>query len=264
MTLKKIPIYQVDAFSSHIFHGNPAAVCPLEEWLPDDIMQKIAMENNLSETAFFIESNNKFYIRWFTPKAELDLAGHPTLATAHVILKELNKKIENLVFETKLGDILNVTIENDLYSMDFPSRPPKTVSYNNNVYEALGKRPLEILAYRDLIVVYENQKDISSIIPDLEKIKELDYPSIVITAKGDDVDFVSRNFAPKLGIPEDPVTGSSHCELIPYWSNKLNKKEMIAFQISERGGKIYCTDKKERVLIGGKAVTFFRGEIELS
>ena len=260
----KIPIYQVDAFTSQIFHGNPAAVCPLDEWLPDDIMQKIAMENNLSETAFFIESNNKIDIRWFTPKAELDLAGHPTLATAHVILKELNKKIDNLVFETKLGDTLKVTIENDLYLMDFPSRPPKTVNYNNVIYETLGKRPIETLAFRDLIVVYANQRDIASINPDLEKIKKIDYPSIVITAKGDVVDFVSRNFAPKLGIPEDPVTGSSHCELIPYWSNKLNKKEMIALQISERGGKIHCTDKNERVLIGGEAITFFRGEIELS
>jgi len=259
----KIPIYQVDAFTSKIFQGNPAAVCPLDEWLPDDTMQKIAMENNLSETAFFIESNNKFHIRWFTPKAELDLAGHPTLATAHVLLKELNKKIDNLVFKTKLGDTLNVIIENNLYLMDFPSRPPETVNYTSLVYETFGKRPKETLAYRDLIVVFENQYDVSTIIPDVEKIKKLDYPSIIVTAEGDNVDFISRNFAPKLGIPEDPVTGSSHCELIPYWSKRLNKKDMIALQISERGGKIYCSDKDKRVLIAGEAITFFRGEIEL-
>ena len=260
----KIPIYQVDAFTSEIFKGNPAAVCPLEEWLPDQIMQNIAMENNLSETAFFIEDNNLFYIRWFTPKFELDLAGHPTLATAHILLNEFENKINTLIFKTKLGDTLKVTINENLYLMDFPSRPPKTIDDTNLVYEALGRKPIELLAHRDLIAVFENQEDISSINPDLEKLKKLNYPSVVITAVGNEVDFVSRNFAPKLGIPEDPVTGSSHCELIPYWSRKLNKKEMIALQISERGGKIHCSDKNERVLIGGEAVTFFRGEIELT
>jgi len=259
----KIPIYQVDAFTSELFKGNPAAVCPLKEWLPDKIMQNIAMENNLSETAFFIEDNNFFHIRWFTPKAELDLAGHPTLATAHILLNELKKENDSIIFKTKLGDILKVTVNKNIYLMDFPSRPPKIIDDNNLVYESLGIKPIELLAYRDLIAVFENQNVIKSINPDLDELKKLDYPSIVITAKGDESDFVSRNFAPKLGIPEDPVTGSSHCELIPYWSKKLNQKKMTALQLSERGGKIHCTYMNERVLIGGEAITFFRGEIEI-
>ena len=259
----KIPIYQVDAFTSKIFKGNPAAVCPLKEWLPDKIMQHIAMENNLSETAFFIEESDIFHIRWFTPKTELDLAGHPTLASAHILINEYKKNYKSLIFKTKIGDTLNVSINKNLYLMNFPSRPPKIVEDTRDIYEALGKKPVELLAHRDLVAVFDNQNDILSINPDLEKLKKLDYPSVVVTALGDDSDFVSRNFAPKLGIPEDPVTGSSHCELIPYWSKKLNKKDMIALQISERGGKIYCTDKNDRVIIGGEAVTFFRGEIDL-
>jgi len=260
----KIPIYQVDAFASEIFKGNPAAVCPLQEWLPDQVMQNIAMENNLSETAFFIEVGDVFHIRWFTPKAELDLAGHPTLASAHILINEYKNNSKSLTFKTKIGDTLNVSINKNLYLMNFPSRPPKVVNNTSNIFEALQKKPIELFAHRDLIAVFENQEDISSMNPDLEKLKKLDYPSVVVTAVGDNSDFVSRNFAPKLGIPEDPVTGSSHCELIPYWSKKLNKKEMIAFQISERGGKIHCTDNNDRVLIGGEAITFLRGEIDLT
>ncbi len=259
----KIPIFQVDAFTSKIFKGNPAAVCPLKEWLPDQIMQNIAMENNLSETAFFISENDTFYIRWFTPNTEIDLAGHPTLASAHILFNEYKKNYKSFIFKTKIGDTLNVSINKNLYLMNFPSRPPKIVDYTRDIFEALGKKPIELLAHRDLIAVFENQNEISTINPDLEKLKKLDYPSVVITAVGDDSDFVSRNFAPKLGIPEDPVTGSSHCELIPYWSKKLDKKDMIALQISERGGKIYCTDNNDRVIIGGEAVTFSRGEIDL-
>ena len=260
----KIPIFQVDAFASEIFKGNPAAVCPLQDWLPDQTMQNIAMENNLSETAFFIQDGEEYHIRWFTPKAELDLAGHPTLASAHILINEYKANKSSLIFKTKIGDTLNVSINEDFYLMNFPSRPPKVVNNIGNLFEALGKNPVELLAHRDLIAVFENQEDILSINPDLEKLKKLNFPSVVVTATGDNSDFVSRNFAPKLGIPEDPVTGSSHCELIPYWSRKLDKKEMIAFQISERGGKIHCTDNNDRVLIGGEAVTFFRGEIDLT
>ena len=259
----KIPIFQVDAFTSDIFKGNPAAVCPLKEWLPDKMMQNIAMENNLSETAFYVEDNGIFYIRWFTPKAELDLAGHPTLATAHILLNEFQNDNRELTFNTKVGDTLKVTINENLYLMDFPSRPPKRINEIDLLYEALGKKPLEILAYRDLIAVFNDQDEILSISPDLEKLKKIDYPSIVVTSLGDNSDFVSRNFAPKLGIPEDPVTGSAHCELIPYWSKVLNKKELFAYQISERGGKLYCTHNEDRVTIGGEAVTFLRGEIEI-
>ncbi len=257
----KIPIYQVDAFTSNIFKGNPAAVCPLKEWLTDDLMQNIAMENNLSETAFFIEDKDFFHIRWFTPKAELDLAGHPTLATAHIILTEYYDNKKDIIFKTKIKDTLNVRLEKNIYVMDFPSRFP---SKNNNIdvlEDALGKRPIETMAHRDLIAVYENEDAILSIQPNMDKLLKLDYPAVIITAPGKNVDFVSRNFAPKLGIPEDPVTGSAHCELIPYWSKKFNKTKMIAHQLSNRGGEIYCIDNDERVSIGGSAITFLKGEI---
>ena len=259
----KIPIFQVDAFTSELFKGNPAAVCPLDEWLPDNIMQEIAKENNLSETAFFINKNNLFNIRWFTPVAELDLAGHPTLATAHVIIKELNFKLDKIIFKTKIEDTLTVTHKDNLYIMNFPSRPPKLENNINLVAEALGKKPKTLLRHRDAVAVFDNEEDVRSISPNMEKLKKLDYPAVIVTAPGNKVDFVSRNFAPKLGIPEDPVTGSAHCELIPYWSKILNKKELFAHQISKRGGKIYCTHNEDRVTIGGEAITFLKGEIEI-
>tara|TARA_B100001540_G_scaffold294822_1_gene295068 strand:- start:597 stop:1379 length:783 start_codon:yes stop_codon:yes gene_type:complete len=259
----KIPIYQVDAFTSKIFTGNPAAVCPLEDWIDDDIMQKIAQENNLSETAFFIKNKNKFDIRWFTPISELDLAGHPTLATAHVILSEFKLSLNEIIFNTKIKDILKVTYKKNLYLMDFPSRNPEIENNFDKVADALGKRPKELYRHRDAVAVFDNEEEIKNIYPNMEKIKKLDYPAVIITAPGKKVDFVSRNFAPKLGIPEDPVTGSAHCELIPYWSKNLKKKELIARQISERGGELYCTYNDDRVTIGGKAVTFLRGEIEI-
>ena len=259
----KIPIYQVDAFTSEVFKGNPAAVCPLKEWLPDKIMQEIAKENNLSETAFFISKKDKFDIRWFTPVSELDLAGHPTLATAHVIKKELNFKLDKIIFNTKIKDTLTVTKEKNLFIMNFPSRPPEIDNNIELVSEALRKKPMALFRHRDAVAVFENEEDIKSMTPNMEKIEKLDYAAVIITAPGRNVDFVSRNFAPKLGIPEDPVTGSAHCELIPYWSKILNKKELLAHQISERGGKLYCTHNKDRVTIGGEAVTFLRGEIEI-
>ncbi len=226
-----IPIYQVDAFTSKVFGGNPAAVCPLQEWISDNLMQKIAQENNLSETAFFVKNKNEFDIRWFTPLTELDLAGHPTLATAHVILKELDNNLEKIVFKTKIQDTLTVTHKDNLYFMDFPSRDPSI------------------------------EKNMDS--PSFDKLNMLEYPITIVTAPGNEVDFVSRVFAPKLGIPEDPVTGSAHCELIPYWFKSLKKKEMTAHQISKRGGKLYCTYNGDRVTIGGDAITFLRGKIEI-
>ena len=259
----KIPIYQVDAFTSEVFKGNPAAVCPLEEWLPDEVMQKIAQENNLSETAFFINKEDSFDIRWFTPISELDLAGHPTLATAHVIIKELKFKFDKIIFKTKIGDSLIVSKNKNLMIMDFPSRPPKIYNNIELVSKALRKKPLALLRYRDAVAIFKSEEDIKSITPDMEKLKGLDCPAVIVTAPGDKVDFVSRNFAPKLGIPEDPVTGSAHCELIPYWSKILNKKELLAYQISDRGGKLYCAHNEDRVSIGGEAVTFLRGEIEI-
>jgi PhzF family phenazine biosynthesis protein len=259
----KIPIYQVDAFTSEVFKGNPAAVCPLKEWLPDKIMQKIAKENNLSETAFFINNKNTFDIRWFTPVSELDLAGHPTLATAHVIVKELNFKIDEIIFNTKIGDTLTVTKKKNLFMMNFPSRPAKLDNNIKLVAEALGKEPIKLLRQRDAVAVFEKEDDIKLISPDMDKLKKLDYSIIIVTAPGQKVDFVSRCFAPKLGIMEDPVTGSAHCELIPYWSKILNKNQLLAHQISDRGGKLYCNHNEDRVTIGGEAVTFLRGEIEI-
>ena len=259
----KIPIYQVDAFTSKVFKGNPAAVCPLEEWIPEKTMQEIAKENNLSETAFFISNDEKFDIRWFTPVSELDLAGHPTLATAHVIIEELNLKFDKIVFKTKIGDTLSVTKKNNLFLMDFPSRPPEIYDNIELVSEALRKKPLALCRHRDALAIFANEEEIKSINPNMEKLSKLDCPAVIVSAPGDNIDFVSRNFAPKLGIPEDPVTGSAHCQLIPYWSKILKKKELLANQISNRGGKLYCTHNNDRVTIGGEAVTFLRGEIEI-
>ena len=259
----KIPIYQVDAFTSKIFKGNPAAVCPLNEWIDQEIMQNIAQENNLSETAFFVKNDEKFDIRWFTPLSELDLAGHPTLATAHVILKELKINSETLIFKTKINDTLKVIYKDDLYLMDFPSREPEIEKNIDKVAEALGKKPVALYKHRDAVAIFEKEEDIKNIYPNMEKLKNLDYPAVIVTAPGNEVDFVSRNFAPKLGIPEDPVTGSAHCELIPYWSKIFNKKVLIANQISKRGGKLYCTYNGDRVTIGGDAITFLKGEIEI-
>lgn len=259
----KIPIYQVDAFTSKIFKGNPAAVCPLKQWISEDIMQNIAQENNLSETAFFVKKDNNFEIRWFTPVAELDLAGHPTLASAHVILKELKISLNKVIFKTKINDILNVSYKDKIYLMDFPSRDPRVDKNIDQVAEALGSRPKKLYRHRDAVAIFDNEDEIKNIYPNMDKLKNLDYSSVIVTAKGNKIDFVSRNFAPKLGIPEDPVTGSAHCELIPYWSKTLNKKELLAHQISKRGGKLYCTHNGDRVTIGGEAITFLRGEIEI-
>ena len=259
----KIPIYQVDAFTSTLFEGNPAAVCPLRNWIDKNIMQKIAQENNLSETAFFVKKDNMFEIRWFTPVAELDLAGHPTLATTHVILKELKINLEKVVFKTNINDTLNVAYRDNLYLMDFPSRDPKVENNIDKIADALGRKPKELYKHRDAVAIFDTEDDIRNLYPDMEKLKKLDYPAVIVTAVGNNVDFVSRNFAPKLGIPEDPVTGSAHCELIPYWSKTLNKKELLAHQISNRGGKLYCTHQGDRVTIGGEAITFMRGEIEI-
>ena len=194
---------------------------------------------------------------------ELDLAGHPTLATAHVILKELDINLEKIVFKTKIQDTLTVTHKDNLYFMDFPSRSPSIENNMDDISNALGKKPKELYRHRDAIAVYDCEEDIINISPSFDKLNKLEYPITIVTAPGNEVDFVSRVFAPKLGIPEDPVTGSAHCELIPYWFKSLKKKEMTAHQISERGGKLYCTYNGDRVTIGGDAITFLRGKIEI-
>jgi PhzF family phenazine biosynthesis protein len=258
----KLPIYQVDAFADRPFTGNPAAVCPLDAWLPDETMQAIAVENNLSETAFFVANGEEFDIRWFTPKMEINLAGHPTLATAYVIFTELEPERSAVRFNTKRGDVLSVVEQGGVLTMDFPACAPAPAEGVEEITAALGARPASFLAARDGFCVFESEAEIRAIEPDMTKLMGLKYLGIIVTAPGDEVDFVSRFFAPNHGISEDPVTGSAHCELIPYWGERLGKTELVARQLSARGGEIYCSHLGERVKIGGKAVTFMRGEIE--
>ncbi len=258
----QLQIFQVDAFTDRIFGGNPAAVCPLKNWLPDDVMQQIAMENSVAETAFFISANDGFEIRWFTPEIEMDLCGHATLAAAHVIARHLNPKLSSLNFHSKSG-ILSVTVEDELLSLDFPSRRPEPSDVPQIVLDAIQVEPIEILKSRDYVLVFETEEIIKNMKPNqgiLDQIN-LDPGGIVVTAKGNDVDFVSRFFTPQASIFEDPVTGSAHCSLIPYWSQKLGKKSMIALQLSSRGGALQCQDLGERILISGRAVTYLEGKI---
>ncbi len=257
----KIQIFQVDAFTNKTFKGNPAAVCPLDSWLPDDLMQNIAAENNLSETAFFVKNGNVFEIRWFTPTVEVDLCGHATLATAHVLFNHLDYDGDMIFLESKSGK-LRVKNSGDLLWLDFPSGFYEKVSIPSKLNEAIAARPIEAGAARDyLIAVYEFEEIIKNMQPDLNKLKELPYHAIIVTAKGNKVDFVSRMFAPAIGIDEDPVTGSAHTVLTPYWSQKLKKVHLSANQISTRGGELHCKMSGDRVEIGGQAVTYLVGEI---
>ena len=260
----RIPIYQIDAFTDTTFEGNPAAVCPLDDWLSDDVMQAIAMENNLSETAFFVaRSDGDYDIRWFTPVAEIDLAGHPTLATAFLILSRLAPSRGSVRFHTRLGDVLDVGRDGDLLSMDFPARPPRPADNLAGVGPALGAEPGEGLAARDAFAVFDSVEHVLALKPDMEKVKALAYKGIIATAPGTDCDFVSRFFAPRQGIPEDPVTGSAHCTLIPYWAERLGKEDLYGRQVSRRGGELFCTFKGERVRIAGRAVLYLEGTISI-
>lgn len=256
-------IYQIDAFTNTIFSGNPAAVVPLDKWLPDEVMQKIAMENNLSETAFFIPSKNGYHIRWFTPVTEVNLCGHATLASAHVLFKHLNYNKEEIIFESKSGE-LKVKSENDLYWLNFPASGLKEIEFPENAEQAFGIKPVKCIKGReDMMFVFKSEIDIRNLNPDLHYMKSLDARGIIATASSEKYDFVSRFFAPVEGIDEDPVTGSAHTMLIPYWSVELGKIEMTAKQISKRGGIIYCKHIGERVKIGGKAATYLNGKIEI-
>lgn len=259
----KIPIYQVDAFAGRVFSGNPAAVCPLESWLPDEQMQAIAMENNLAETAFFVKNGSGYKLRWFTPAVEIDLCGHATLATASVILNDLTPGETSVSFETKSG-ILTVTRSGDLYSLDFPSRPPaRGVETCPELVPAMGGKPEAVLAARDYFVVYGSEDELRALKPDMAALMNIDRFAVIATAPSREFDFVSRFFAPAKGVPEDPVTGSAHCSLIPYWSERLGKKKLHAYQASPRGGELWCEDRGERVIMSGKAVRFFEGTIFL-
>jgi PhzF family phenazine biosynthesis protein len=258
----KIPIYQVDAFTREAFAGNPAAVCPLEEWLDDETLAAIAAENNLSETAFFVRRGGRYDLRWFTPETEVDLCGHATLASARVILDYLEPGRSEVHFDTKSGE-LAVRREGEMLALDFPSRPPSRCEPHDNLIPALGAHPEAVLASRDYLVVYRNEGDVKKLRPDMALLATVDKFAVIVTAPGRDADFVSRFFAPGAGIDEDPVTGSAHCTLVPYWSRRLAKKSLFARQVSVRGGELWCEDMGERVKIAGHAVMFMKGDISL-
>ncbi len=258
----RIPIYQIDAFSNRIFAGNPAAVCPLDAWLPDEQMQHIAAENNLAETAFFVPKGDRYQLRWFTPTVEVDLCGHATLATAFVILTRLDPSASAVHFDTRSGE-LAVTRSGGRYSMDFPARPPEPCVAHPELIAALGGDPEAVLAARDYLVVYRSEAEVRALQPDMERLRHTDRFAVIVTAPGEHADFVSRFFAPAQGVPEDPVTGSAHCTLIPYWSGRLDKTSLHAFQVSPRGGEIWCEDRGSRVQMTGDAVCFLEGVIAL-
>lgn len=256
-------MYQVDAFAEKVFSGNPAAVVPLKEWLPDEMMQNIAMENNLSETAFFIPEGIGFHIRWFTPVSEVDLCGHATLASAHVIFEHLGFKKDEISFQSRSG-ILKVKRDEDLIVLDFPTSELNTVESPENIEKAFGETPRECIKGKDdLMLVFESEETIQNLSPDFDFIKTLDARGVIATAPSETFDFVSRFFAPLEGINEDPVTGSAHTMLIPYWKKVLDKTEMKAKQISARGGVLQCKFNGKRVEIGGKAVSYLTGKITL-
>lgn len=259
----KIQQYQVDAFARRVFEGNPAAVCPLEHWLSDEVLQAIAEENNLSETAFFARTGHRFHLRWFTPVAEVDLCGHATLAAAHVVFDLLGHEGQDVCFDTRSGP-LTVVREGTALAMDFPARPPVSCAAPAALLRGLrGLHPVEVLAADDYVVVLADESAVRALAPDHEAFKALDRRGVVVTAPGRDVDFVSRFFAPALGVPEDPVTGSAHCELAPYWAPILGKTDLHARQVSRRGGEVRCRLRGDRVVLVGHAVLFMTGEIVL-
>jgi PhzF family phenazine biosynthesis protein len=258
----KIPLYQVDAFTDELFHGNPAAICFLDEWLDDILMQKIAMENNLSETAFVVKKNDQFHIRWFTPVAEVALCGHATLAAAHILFTQYGYKNNVIIFKSIHSGILKVRKDREYLMLDFPAQKIKKAIPPDKLIEGIGKEPIEVYKGKtDYLLVYQNEKEIQAISPDFRILSTINVRGVIVTAKGDNYDFVSRFFAPAVGVNEDPVTGSSHTILIPYWGKKLNKNELNAKQLSPRQGILKCRTNKDRVRISGKAVTYFKGEI---
>ncbi len=258
----RTPLYQVDAFASRVFAGNPAAVCLLEDWMEDSILQSIAAENNLSETAFLVRNREGYDLRWFTPVTEVALCGHATLASAFVLFTCRKWPEGHIRFQTRKSGALVVTKRNDLLEMDFPSRPayPKTSPAGLN--KALGITPQEILgSAEDLLVVLDSENAVKTVHPDFSALERVACRGVIITARGERRDFVSRFFAPKVGVPEDPVTGSAHCVLIPYWAGVLRKDDLHAFQVSKRGGELFCKHAGERVKISGRAVLYMEGAI---
>jgi len=260
--MKRIPIYQVDAFASGVFSGNPAAVCPLDGWLEDRTLQAIASENNLSETAFFVRDGAEYDLRWFTPAHEIDLCGHATLASAFVIFEFLERGAKAVAFRSKSGP-LAVQKEDGLLTLDFPARPPTRCETPAALSEGLGVEPREAWRSRDYMAVLGSEDEVRRLAPRMEALERLDALGVIATAPGTGADFVSRFFAPRAGVPEDPVTGSAHCTLIPYWAARLGKTRLKALQVSRRGGELTCELRGDRVAIAGRAALYLEGVIQV-
>jgi len=258
----KLPYYEVAAFTTSPFGGNPAGVCPLESWLPDDVLQNIAANNNLAETAFTVPHGEQFELRWFTPAVEMDLCGHATLAAAYVLFCERGVSGNQINFSSRSGN-LTVTRNAAVLTLDFPARPAAPTDSPGSLIQGLGAKPGKVLKARDYLAIFETESEVRAIKPDFGLLKRLDCLGIIVTAPGTDCDFVSRFFAPGAGVDEDPVTGSAHCTLIPYWANRLNKTNLCARQVSPRGGELVCQVRGDRVKIGGNATLYLRGEIFL-
>lgn len=258
----KLPIYQIDAFTSRLFGGNPAAVVTLDTWLPDDVMQAIAAENNLAETAFVVPREAHAPLRWFTPTVEVDLCGHATLASAHVLFAYHYPSANEVSFETRSGT-LTVSRSDVGLSLDLPSRPGTPIDVSDSLADALGVRPREAYVARDLLAIVDTEADVRTLRPDIQKVAALDAFAVIVSAPGTAVDFVSRFFAPRAGIPEDPVTGSAHSTLVPYWAARLGRTTLTAKQLSPRGGELTCELRGDRVIAAGSTVEYLRGEIEI-
>ena len=260
----KIPIYQVDAFSNQLFKGNPAAVCPLTEWLPDELMQNIAQENNLAETAFIVPAGEGYEIRWFTPKVEVDLCGHATLASAHVVFHELGYIGDVVKFNSPRSGPLTVAKRGDELVLDFPRDTIEQVALDPIYSSGLSKAPRAVFRGKtDYLFVYDSESEILALQPDFETLKIHPVRGIIVTAPGETTDFVSRFFGPACGVNEDPVTGSAHTSLTPYWASVLGKAELTARQLSQRTGSLSCKLLGDRVEIAGEAVLYLRGEINV-
>lgn len=258
----KLDIYQVDAFANKVFEGNPAAICPLEDWLPDNVMQNIAAENNLAETAFFVATGDGYHIRWFTPTKEVSLCGHATLASAHIIFTELGYTNNQIRFDCLSGELIVQKTETG-YRMDFPSQPAEVCDRFAQAESAFGKRPIACLSHEDYVLVFDDENFVRNVQVDTNQLKSWDLRGVIITAASKEYDFISRFFAPNYGIDEDPVTGSSYTKLIPYWANELDKPTMFAKQVSKRGGEVHCELKGDRVLISGKCISYLTGTITI-
>jgi PhzF family phenazine biosynthesis protein len=263
----QLAMYQVDAFTDRLFAGNPAAVCPLEAWLPDAAMQAIAAENNLSETAFFVPRGEDYDLRWFTPTLETDLCGHATQASGFVVMNRLAPQKSTVRFHTRSG-ALTVTRQGDMFAIDLPAQPPAPCAMPAKTVAALGRKPAQILAATKYLAVYDSAAEVAALAPDTAVLTDIDRDGVIVTAPGPEgdrgaCDFVSRYFAPHAGIPEDPVTGSAHCTLVPYWAKRLGKTKLHARQISRRGGELFCELRGDRVVVAGRAALYLEGKIHV-